>query len=185
MIDWVKKTSLDLLVKKNQRQGILSSLTHEKKSLKKKQQHLQDLGEAQTIIHEVAETIQQSAHNQISSIVTKCLIEVFGMDAYEFKIEFIKRSTKTEAKIVLSRDGEEYDYKREVGGGVLDVISFALRISAIMMTRPKVNKVIILDEPFKNLRGQQHRSRIKNLVQQLADELDIQFIINIDTDIYP
>ena len=40
-------------------------------------------------------------------------------------------------------------------------------------------------EPFRNIRGQEYRERVRDLVVQLAEELGVQFIINIDTDVYP
>lgn len=140
---------------------------------------------AQKILQEISQAIQQQTHKQISRVVSKCLTTIFGEDAYEFKIEFDQKRGKTNARLVLLKDGEEFSPKDEVGVGVLDVVSFALRLSAILLTRPPVRKIMILDEPFKNLRGKQYRKKVRDLIVQLSEELGVQFIINIDIDSYP
>src|SRR5690606_13070311 len=73
----------------------------------------------------------------------------------------------------------------EVAGGVLDVISFGLRLSSLVLIRPRHRKVMILDEPFKNIRGDVYRSRIRSMIDQLSKKLNVQFILNIDLDTYP
>jgi hypothetical protein len=141
--------------------------------------------ESQDIAQRVAQSIQQQAHQKISSLVTRCLEAVFD-DPYEFLIKFERKRGKTEAQLTLIRNGREFgDPKGEVGGGVVDVASLALRLACVMLSKPKRRKLLVLDEPFRNVRGRQNKQRLRQLLLELADELGFQFILNVDAEAYP
>lgn len=124
----------------------------------------------------VAAAVQQRAHQRIAGVVSRCLTMVFE-EPYEFRIEFTSKRNKTEAKLTFVRDGLVLeDPADEAGGGVVDVAAFALRLAAIMFSRPKLRRVVIMDEPFRFVsRG--YRARLANMLETLATELDMQFII--------
>ena len=83
-----------------------------------------------------------------------------------------------ESKIYLARDGKTYsNVTRNVGGGVVDVIAFALRIALWKLKTPQTRNTIILDEPFKHLRGKKEQQRSGLLLRELSNKLGIQFII--------
>jgi ABC-type sulfate/molybdate transport systems ATPase subunit len=62
------------------------------------------------------------------------------------------------------------------GGGVVDVAAFALRIACLTLRKPALRKVLILDEPFRFLSAE-YRPRVRSLIESLADEFGVQFII--------
>jgi ABC-type nitrate/sulfonate/bicarbonate transport system ATPase subunit len=62
------------------------------------------------------------------------------------------------------------------GGGVLDVAAFALRLAAITLTKPHARRIIIMDEPFRFV-SEAFRSRIKDMLESLAEEYGFQFIM--------
>ena len=141
--------------------------------------------EAQVIIQYTSQAIQQAAHSRIAGVVSRCLESIFD-DPYEFKIEFERKRGRTEAKLTFVRDGIIFDDPlNQASGGVCDVAAFALRLSCILLGRPPNRRVVILDEPFSNIRGKQNRERVRSLLLQLSEELNIQFILNIDLDVYP
>lgn len=161
-------------------------LETERQEAEQARSRLQDAEQAQGIIQAVAQGIQQQAHRRIAGIVTRCLETIFGEQAYQFKINFEQKRGKTEAQLIFERDGQAYaDPTRQIGGGVVDVAAFALRLACLVLSRPPVRKVLILDEPFSKIRGEQYRRRVRDLVESLAEELGIQFVINIDLDVYP
>jgi hypothetical protein len=142
---------------------------------------LADTQEAQVIVQAIAQETQQRAQAQISSVVSQCLKTVFSDFAYDFEIRVDIKRGKTEATLVFLRDGIELtDPLNEVGGGVLDVASLALRLSCLLLTQPQRRKLLILDEPFSNIRGEENRARTRQLLQELAEQLDVQIIINTD-----
>ena len=132
---------------------------------------------AQQLVQQVAETVQASAHKQISSVVSKCLETVFGDDAYQFSVKFVQKRGKTEAILTLSRDGMEIeDPINEVGGGVVDIASFALRLSELMLTQPKCRRFIAIDEGFKFV-SKEYRPAVKELLLMLAKEMELQILL--------
>ena len=142
--------------------------------------------EAQTITQTIAQEIQQQVHTKISTIVSRCLSAVFVEEPYEFAIRFDCKRGKTDAKLVFLRDGMELDDPMyQVGGGVIDVAALALRLACILLARPRRRRLLVLDEPLKNVRGKQNRKNVRALLEALAEEMGIQIILNVDTDSYP
>ena len=84
------------------------------------------------------------------------------------------------------RDGIVLDDPlNQVGGGVIDVASLALRLACILLTKPRRRKLLVLDEPLKNVRGRDNRKKVKAMLEALTNELGVQVIINVDLDSYP
>lgn len=130
---------------------------------------------AQEIIQLVAQAVQQSAHERVSGVVSRCLATVFP-DPYEFKIHFERKRGKTEARPVLLRAGREVSPLDGVGGGILDVTAFALRVVYVAATVPKVRPLLVMDEPFKNL-SRAYQDSAAKMVETLATEFGIQFVV--------
>lgn len=136
--------------------------------------------EAQVVLQAVAEELQNRAHRRISKVVTRCLAAVFE-EPYEFEIRFEQKRGKTEARLILRRNGEEYaEPVNEVGGGVLDVAALALRLSVVAASRPIRRRLFVLDEPWSNVRGRENRERTGRLLKVLSDEFGVQWIVNTD-----
>lgn len=135
-------------------------------------QHAQ---EAQEILQHLAQAVQQQAHRKISEVVSLCLSAVFGEDAYQFEIEFERKRGKTEAKIIFRRGGLSADPLSATGGGVVDVAAFALRVSCLILSRPRLSRVVILDEPFKFV-SVQYRDKVRTMLEELARDLKMQII---------
>jgi ABC-type glutathione transport system ATPase component len=132
--------------------------------------------QANTILQAVFAQIQENVHKTISDIVTRCLKAVFKDNAYEFKIAFEQKRNKIEAEIQFIKNNEIYNPLTQSGGGVLDVASFGLRLSAVLLSQIKRNRrILILDEPFRFL-SVEYRPAIRDLIQQLSEELDFQFV---------
>ena len=162
-----------------------NNLERESNDLQKVQIELIHYEEAQVISQNIAKNIQQQVHEKISKIVTRCLATVFE-DPYEFAIRFDCKRGKTEARLVFLRDNIELDDPiNQVGGGVIDVASLALRVACILLSRPKRRKLLVLDEPLKNVRGLQNRKNVRALLEALSKEMGMQIILNVDMDSYP
>lgn len=134
-----------------------------------------ELTEALSIIQSVAQVVQTKVHNQLGGVVTRCLEAVFD-DPYEFKLLFEQKRGRTEARLAFVRDGVQVDPLTASGGGVVDVAGFALRLACLMLTRPRMRPLVVLDEPFRFV-SVEYRQRIRELLEGLADDLGIQFIM--------
>lgn len=165
----------------NKLDHIKQKITEEEDTLWKCRKDKEDILQAQKIIQGVAEAIQQRVHNQIANVVTKCLKAVFGEDSYEFKIIFEQKRGKTEARLIFvkEKDGnivEIDDVVNSSGGGVVDVASFSLRLSCLVLSIPKRRRILILDEPFKHL-SINFRDKVSQLIETLSKEMGIQIIM--------
>lgn len=152
-----------------------STLIQAARELSLATQSVLDYREAQQIAQDVARRLQESCHEQIAGIVTRCLQSVF-LDDYEFKIIFDKKRGKTEARFVFILDGEEVDPLRNSAGGEVDVASFALRLAALLLHKPPLRKLLVLDEPMKHL-SREFRPNVASLLEELSRELGVQIIL--------
>jgi len=134
-----------------------------------------EVEEARRFLQVAAAAVQRQAHGQIASVVSRCLEAVFD-DPYEFRIEFEEKRGKTEAKLLFARDGNPIDPMTASGGGVVDVAAFAARMACLLLSRPARRRLLVLDEPWKYL-SSEYRPRMKGLIETLADEMQVQFII--------
>lgn len=128
---------------------------------------------AREIITTVAKDTQQQLEIRITNIVTMALAAVFP-DPYQFVLRFTERRNQTEADLLLVRDGEEVSPIDATGGGVLDVVSFALRVAILLMSNYR--RIIILDEPFRHL-SEDLQPKASEMMKMLSDKLGIQFIM--------
>lgn len=147
----------------------------EESALATVQAELLDALEAQKISQIVSQAMQEKAHKKISRIVTRCLRAVFG-DTYVFKIVFEQKRGKTEARLAFFKGEKEYDPLLDNGGGILDVAAFALRLSAMLLKKPRVEKILILDEPFRFVSAG-FEANVAKMLTDISNELNIQIIM--------
>jgi len=156
---------------------LLGQYKDEGVTLKQARQKLEDAEKARVLIQEVAQDIQQKAHHQIAAVVTRGLQTVFD-EPYTFQIHFEKKRGRTEARFKFERDGLELDPLTASGGGVVDVAAFTLRLACIALSKPAVRKVLILDEPFKNVSERKsYLEKIPELLDALCRDLGVQVVM--------
>jgi len=149
----------------------------EKSKLIEAEDRLTYIEQAQSIAQTVAEQIQQRAHNQIASVVTRCLQTVFYDDNYGFQIRFDKKRGKTDAVLILTKDDHEIENPLDYdSGAVCEMAGFALRLSCLMLAKPKLRRLLILDEPFKSI-SEEYWESTRLLIENLSSEFDIQIIL--------
>ncbi len=158
-----------------QRSEAVSSVKRERLALLEARENLKSSLKAQEVLQGVAQQVQQFAHVRISRVVTRCLESVFGDEAYEFRLAFDRKRGKTEARAVFVRDGNELSW-RDVGGGVVDLTSFSLRLASLILTRPKLRGLLCLDEPFRML-SVNHSAAVREMLVGLAKEMKIQMVV--------
>lgn len=173
LLNWRRKIDWALV----ERKAIKKMVREEKTKIEESGARLSNVAKAQEVLQLVAEAVQKNVHTQIADVVSRCLTAIFD-DPYRFEIRFEKKRGKTEAKMVFLRDGLEIEKPtKAIGGGVIDVASFALRLAALLLSRPKKRRVMVLDEPFRFLHSPIYLERLVTLLESLASEFKIQFII--------
>jgi hypothetical protein len=153
-----------------------TSISEEKAKLKEAEALLHRTQAAQEILQLIAQAVQQKAHERISAVVTSCLQSVFGKDAYAFKIVFERKRGRTEASLRFTRGDLDVDPMTASGGGVVDVAAFALRVACLMLHRPRLSKLIVLDEPFKFVSAD-YRDNVRLMLEELSEDLGLQIVM--------
>jgi DNA repair exonuclease SbcCD ATPase subunit len=153
----------------------LQSFQQYSEQLEEAQTKLENLELAKDAIQVVGEGIQRKAHSQIAGVVSECLQLVFE-ETYTFDIIFEKKRNKTEARLVFLKDGNEIDPLTASGGGVVDVAAFALRVSCLVLSKPKLRKVLVMDEPFRFV-SEEYRENVQQVMEKLSTEFGIQMIL--------
>jgi hypothetical protein len=171
-LDSLRRTTDRLLADKRAADAVLAA---EKDRLADALETAEAAKEAQRLIQEVAKQVQEEAHAQIGGLVTRALNAVFGESAYTFEIKFERKRGKTEARLVFVRDGQEVEPLGGAGGGCIQVASFALQVSCLILQIPPVRRLLVADEKFSMV-SKEYRPRLCALIEALAEELDFQFI---------
>ena len=170
------------------RQGFLKLqgvIEEKKKTLEELQQRKRNIvddvdnaNKATLVLQTCAKTVQDNLVYHISEIVTTALQTIFD-ETYSFSVEFDIKRGRTEVKFSLIIGEETHDkIISSVGGGVVDVISFSLRIALWNLARKykKAGNLIVLDEPMKFL-SRDKQEKASDIISLLSQKLGIQFLI--------
>jgi DNA repair exonuclease SbcCD ATPase subunit len=132
--------------------------------------------QALDVLRAYAELQEKGLQEKVGKIVTEGLRAVFERSDIEFGLRFeLARGQMTATPIIKTGDVET-EAKDARGGGVLDVASFLLRCVMLVLTRPKLERVLVLDEIFKHL-SRNHLQAAGSLVKEMSERLGIQMIM--------
>lgn len=154
-------------------------LVERRATLQRKQKELMKLEQAHdevaAALRTLSSELQQQFFTQLNGIVTRCLRTVFGNE-YQFELEQRRTAKRTTVQSVLYQNDVKTHLADSVGGGVLDVVSFGLRLACLLTQRKQLAQVLILDEPFKFLSAGYQQS-IAELFKSLQSDLGIQIVM--------
>jgi DNA repair exonuclease SbcCD ATPase subunit len=128
------------------------------------------LNKAFALVKFVATEAQSKLEYRIKYLCNMALSSIWN-NPPELEVKFEERRGQIECDLLFDKKTEPENI---VGGGILDILSFSLRIAA--WTLKKTSNTIILDEPFKFLSPSMH-IKAGELVKTLSQRLGIQFII--------
>jgi len=116
--------------------------------------------------------------NKFETLVTQMLQFIFESDEYEFKLEFGRRGNLQELKFYIKKPNIEeiFDPMDVSGGGVLNIISVALRIVLIEISTPRIHGPMIFDESFSNL-SEEYLPNAARFLKDLTKKLNRQIIL--------
>jgi len=162
--------------RKGERQKVQKNLNLLKSELIRLIKELHRHEEAREIVRLVGLKTQQQLQFHISNITSLALEAVFP-HPYELVVEFVQRRNKTECDLYFVRKGHRVDPISESGLGAVDVAAFALRVAAMSMLQPKPNNILILDEPFKHLKGEDTNHKVLDMINEISKKLKIQILM--------
>lgn len=158
------------------RENVLQNIEKSENKITEKEKSLSHHFKAREIIRTVGLETQKQLEYHISSIVSLAEDSVFD-DAYEFEAQFVERRNKTECDLFFKRGEHTMKPIDSSGLGAVDVAGFSLRVASWNMENPKSRAVIIMDEPFKHLKGFEQNVKVIAMVKQLSRKLGLQIIM--------
>jgi len=172
----IREYEKKILQKESEQNFLKKEILQKKEDIQKTEEEIEHRKTAHSVLQEASEKIQQKVHTQIASVVSKCLQTIFPDKNLSFQIQFENKRGKTEAKLVLLNNGQERNPMEDEGGGILDVISFALRVACLSLSKPPLRLILILDEPFKFV-SEEYQENVKILLEEISKTLGIQIIM--------
>lgn len=126
------------------------------------------------ILTEAGKLAQEDVKKKVETLVTLAIRTVFDRPL-TFKLIFEEKRKNVEARPVIIEGGHEYVPKDDMGGGLIDIISFALRLVLWQISKPRSRSIFILDEPFKFTGALIERAG--EMLQYLSKELGFQVVL--------
>ncbi len=161
------------------RDKIKEQLTIQEEMLKKIEAELDLLSKVSILFQKTSEFAREQAKSQIESLVTKCLQYIFESDI-EFLVEIEEQRGKANAEFYVINKIEDILVKTKPelsrGGGVVDIVSLALRIAFLQTHKPKIQGPLILDEPAKHV-SDEFIFNVADFLKQTSELFNRQIIM--------
>ncbi|MCK9442917.1 MAG: ATPase [Tissierellaceae bacterium] len=143
------------------------------------QSELDLLSKVAVLLQKTSEFSREQAKKQVESLVTKCLQFIFESDI-QFTIEIDELRGKSSAEFYVTNKNENLIIKTKPelsrGGGVVDIVSLALRIAFLQTHKPRIEGPLILDEPAKHV-SDDYIYNVADFLRQTSELFNRQIIM--------
>jgi DNA repair exonuclease SbcCD ATPase subunit len=136
---------------------------------------ISQMEKSRELMNMVGSACQLKVKEVVERLVSEAFEVVFG-DNYKFELEMAIVRNQPEVSMFVIQDGKKRSMKDEQGGGVIDLISFVLRIVMWSITTPRTAGVMILDEPGKFI-SKNLQQVFGEMITELSRMLGIQFLM--------
>ena len=164
---------------KGKRDQLLQQRSQLELQLQKAVDNLDLLEKVRLLLQKTSEFAREQSRRQIESIVTNCLQYIFD-SGIDFRIEINEVRGRPEAEFFVfsSMNGEAVKTRPQEarGGGVVDIISLAIRVAMLQCSNLDIKGPIILDEPAKHV-SEDYINRVGEFLKQVSERFDRQVII--------
>jgi DNA repair exonuclease SbcCD ATPase subunit len=164
----------------NNKLGKLEAITNSLQACQNRVRELelnQDTVErASLFLQSLSDTARIQVVEKISGLVTEVLQAVKDKNL-TFKMELGTERGQPDLKffVVDELTGKEMDVLESCGGGIADLVSFALRVSLLLKWQPKLERVLICDEQLKFV-SVQDQELAGEFIRKLSEQLGLQII---------
>lgn len=153
--DYIVSLESEINIDKGKKNLLESNLKNTCDELRKIEEYEDILSKVQILFQETSSYGREQAKRQIEMLVTKCLQTILETDI-EFVVEITEKREIPQAQFYVISNYNGYSVKTEPelarGGGIVDIISIALRIAFIFINkRPSLEGPLIFDEPGKHV----------------------------------
>ena len=166
------------------RRGQQEHLLQEKEQwvhkLEQIQSEIEDYTKARYLLQEAAVFAREQARQNIEAWVTGALQFVFSTDDMAFKVVLAEKNNRPDAEfyVVSNYDGVLVETKPQDarGGGVVDVVSLALRIALMESGKQQTDGPLLLDEPGKHV-SEEYGMMLAQFLKGVTQKTERQVIL--------
>jgi len=141
-----------------QRKAIYDELAKRRKRILENRKEINGkldmLEQVRLLLQQASEFAREQARQQIEYMVTRALQYTFGPEM-SFQIEISEKRGQPDAEFYVISDYDGITVRNKPqdarGGGVVDIISIALRVALLETTQPRIDAPLLLDEPGKHV----------------------------------
>lgn len=177
----VSRAVLDLREYVNRRKGeedawkrLREEAQRQLESCRDERELLQEVGQ---LLHVAGEYAREQARRQLELIVTQALQYVFGSQV-SFEVEIGVSKGRPEGEFYVKSQYENVEVRTRPqdarGGGVVDVVSLALRIAFAELAR--VDGPIFLDEPGKHVSAE-YSPHVAGFLKEMSEAFSRQIVL--------
>lgn len=174
-----KRARASLEQRRGQYLQLKADLERLKGELAERQRYRELCTQVAVLLRTAAEQARRDAREQVELLVTDALRYVFGPHL-EFQVVTQERAGRSEAEFyVVSSFGSQRVQNRPQdarGGGVVDVVSLALRAALLLLARPPLEGPIVLDEPAKHV-SEEYIARVASFLKETSSSFGRQVIM--------
>lgn len=149
-------------------------------ALERAKQDIATWEQVQMLFTLTSEYAREQLKARIEETVTAALQAVFTDESLEFKIDIRELSGKPAAEWQVISHYSDVSVAANPedarGGGITDVVSLALRLAMMELTRPKPQGPVILDEPGKMI-SREYLPNVAYFLKQYAERSGRQIIL--------
>lgn len=161
------------------RDKVQEQLLEFKESVEEIENKVELLSKVGVLLQKTSEYARNQAKIQVESLVTKCLQYIFETNI-EFLIEIEELRGKSNAEFYVVNEIEDMLIKTKPelsrGGGIVDIVSLALRIAFLQTHKPKIQGPLILDEPSKHV-SDDYIFNVAEFLKQTSELFNRQIIM--------
>lgn len=129
---------------------LLQKKNEKKRKLKEIKKEIKICAEAHWLLIETSKTIQRQFKQNVEVLITHAIQTIYKYP-YVFKLNFEMKRNNLEVTPIVKKGKTNLRPKDDMGGGILDVIAFGLKIILWYLEAPQTRAVLFLDEPFRFL----------------------------------
>lgn len=157
-------------------EGLTSSLQACQNRVKELELNQEIVEKASLFLQSLSDTARIQVVEKISGLVTEVLQAVKDKNL-TFKMELGTERGQPDLKfyVIDSLTGKEMDVLESCGGGIADLVSFALRVSLLLKWKPSLERVLICDEQLKFV-SVQDQELAGEFIRKLSEQLGLQII---------
>jgi DNA repair ATPase RecN len=164
----------------NQKLGKLEAITNTLKACQTRVQELElnqnTVEKSSIFLQSLSDTSRIQVVEKISGLVTEVLQAVKDTNL-SFRMELGTERNQPDLKFLLhdAITNTDMNILESAGGGIADLVSFALRVSLLLKWKPSLEKVLVLDETLKFI-SVADQELAGEFVRKLSEQLGLQII---------